>query len=426
MRVKLYAIIALLIIFSITPTAALGQWVEISPANAANVTFFGIDFFDTQNGIAVGRDIVSREGVIARTNNGGVSWSFERTPNAEFRAVGYFNGSEAIVCGYDGPPGTRALYWRSVDGGNSWIRTNTPLVTGIYELDIINGREAAILGFGPAFGLTFFIGSLLEKGTVIGPVEDDLQGALAGINFIDNSIGFVGSTDLQQSWLLTTTDRGGNWIPRALPGGILRHISFIDAQTGLALTDDNVYRTGDAGRSWSAASLNEEFHVALLLPNGSDGFLAAESGAIARTNDGGSSWQVEDRRSNGIWYIIHRGAYVYACGEGGTVLRRSADIAASVADGAANGALYGLDVLGNPLIGSSKLDCANNGLTAVRLELEIRDILGKPIVELYNGSLTPGVQRFDIGELDLPAGLYFVVGRFGESVIHAVPAIVGE
>jgi photosystem II stability/assembly factor-like uncharacterized protein len=125
---------------------------------------------------------------------------------------------------------------------------------------------------------------------------------LAAVDFVSPTTGwFAGTFDSGRFALMHTTDAGNHW-SRQLSGDVGSagvYVNFFDSAQGVvaALGSPSViYRTADAGRTWSAkpaaggavasASFVDPVHGWLLL----SGSTFASAGELVRTDDGGVTW----------------------------------------------------------------------------------------------------------------------------------------
>jgi beta-lactamase regulating signal transducer with metallopeptidase domain len=71
-----------------------------------------------------------------------------------------------------------------------------------------------------------------------------------------------------------------------------RFLSFLDAQTGWSATPNRLMATSDGGATWIQIDLPEDLHwiIAATLPTATDGYLLDANGLLFVTNDGGKTW----------------------------------------------------------------------------------------------------------------------------------------
>jgi photosystem II stability/assembly factor-like uncharacterized protein len=118
---------------------------------------------------------------------------------------------------------------------------------------------------------------------------------LGDIQMVTPDIGYIASTN---GVLLKTEDGGNNWFP--LQPGEQRtmqfrgyRIYFLSATVGYHYGQGRCFKTIDGGRSWTEVPLGLQggslFDMSFI--NESVGIVCGDGGVLARTTDGGTSWQ---------------------------------------------------------------------------------------------------------------------------------------
>ncbi len=94
-----------------------------------------------------------------------------------------------------------------------------------------------------------------------------------------------------------TTDGGVNWQWAQDFGSFVpshcRYLSFIDARTGWAATNNKLGFTNDQGKNWQVVTLPAELTTikAIHLRTAQDGYLLDQNGVFFWTHDAGKSWR---------------------------------------------------------------------------------------------------------------------------------------
>ncbi|QDH10843.1 oxidoreductase [Nocardioides dongxiaopingii] len=138
------------------------------------------------------------------------------------------------------------------------------------------------------------------------PVDTDQQ--LRGLDAVSGRVAWVGGSE---GGVWRTTDAGATWQDVSPPGAdglLFRDIEAADARTALAMTigegrDSRIYRTDDAGRTWTRTFVNRDpraFYDCLAMWPGDRRGLAMSDPVNGRfrilsTTDGGRSWRVLPR-----------------------------------------------------------------------------------------------------------------------------------
>lgn len=260
-------VLILPLILFLLPAAALsqGSWIELqSPTNAF---LRKCVFTDTLNGWAIGDS-----GIIIRTSNGGDNWQIQSSNNAHFLRDVFFldkNNGWAAAWFSDFSPGT--LLYKTTNGGVSW---NTALYpdTNLY----------------------------IER-----------------IYFTSSMKGYFG-TAFPAGIIYYTTNGGAGWLPSQLDSTAhssypVRGMRFLNASTGFALGGffdiaGVVWRTTDAGLSWTAQNVGPEPINDILFKDDLNHITVGgdfEFGpSVSRTSNSGINWQYQTLKKFGIAYSI--------------------------------------------------------------------------------------------------------------------------
>lgn len=223
------------------------------------------------------------EGKIAKTENGGNTWSLCSLPyekELDVRALWLMNSK--VACAMCAGPGERKLsrIYRTIDGGKTWTLVLSPEWKGIFfnAMSFWNDREGIVLS-DPVDG-RFVLFQTHDGGETwkkILPIE--MPFALPGETAFAASNSCLIVWGKEHVWFATgggpmarvfySTDRGRSWNVATTPmkvnsssSGIFS-LAFLDDQTGIAVGGDhqlktsfpspNILVTKDGGRNWQAA-----------------------------------------------------------------------------------------------------------------------------------------------------------------------------
>ncbi len=263
-----------------------------------------IQFFDADTGWLVGE-----EGTIQRTMNGGRSWSDDDLQVTEKAVYGlkFASGRKGFVVGED----TTLLY--SIDGGRRWNTSKVAVGTeryNLYAIDIFDttaivvGEDGLILN-GSGYDKvvprlvtdsisadTFLsIDTTLDIDTVIVPPDTTIV-----IDTLTDSITYVLDT-----LLLTVDTVWSNWtMNTSVTGQALRSVELVDAGTAWAVGDNGtIIKTTDGGGSWEVldtvvADDLQQVHFT----SQSTGWIVGRNGTILTTSNGGDTWSIVDTDFN--------------------------------------------------------------------------------------------------------------------------------
>lgn len=232
------------------------SWTTVHEDLREGVFFDAMAFWDTQHGLAFS-DPVDGHLVVVRTTDGGHSWTpvdagdalATHDGEAGFAASGTClavqrNGSAAWI-GLGGPV---ARLFRTVDRGETWQVTTTPLVAspsaGVFSVAFTDAKHGVIVG-----------GDYLQP-------EDRARSA---------------------AW---TNDGGVTWtLAGEMPGGYRSVVACVPnaKPTAWITTGPNGMdvAVGDEARTWSSVS-DEGYHALSMSPSGRTGWAVGSEGRIAK------------------------------------------------------------------------------------------------------------------------------------------------
>lgn len=250
-------------------------------------------FINNDSGYAAGEG-----GAVLETTNGGASWSIKTTPSTgTLNDIQFVNDSIGFTAG--GSWASGGVFLKTQNRGETWVASNPVLGNGqtIKSLYFLNKDTGLVVG-GDDLNMNCFILKTTNGGNTWLTVFTDSTYLLKKIIFVNKNIGFASASN---GTLLKTTDGGLNWLviytntvyqftklvfTTALHGysvatgngdiyfgetknggqtwsytpqsslGILgsndlRDIYFEDSLTGYLLSSYTIYKTTDAGLTWS-------------------------------------------------------------------------------------------------------------------------------------------------------------------------------
>jgi photosystem II stability/assembly factor-like uncharacterized protein len=234
---------------------------NVVPTLQLNDVLRGVDFIDPNSGWVVGRRTgVSTIGLIARTTNGGSSWTSQTIGTDESLVdVDFQPGSTTgwLVGGQIA--GTGSIIRKTTDG-NNW---SAPVVLpGPISTGILNGVDFVSLQTGWAVGSGGRILKSIDRGATWAAQASGTTADLSAVNFLDAQTGWA--TSVIGGQILRTTNGGASWSIANVGNFVLRDIAFADANNGWAVGSDIsnfpisvssvVLHSSDGGVSWTAQS----------------------------------------------------------------------------------------------------------------------------------------------------------------------------
>ncbi|HEX8385002.1 MAG TPA: YCF48-related protein [Rubricoccaceae bacterium] len=235
---------------------------------------YSVEFYTPLFGLASGNF------GLAVSRDGGLTWGF--SPN-NASAFSFRDGQVGLAAS---PGGIR----RTTSGGQSFtvVRSGAAEDVEFLTPDVAIGIVGGQLVRSSDGGATWTDRAAAQGRTALLQLSDDV------------ALAFTFAFITGDALVLRTADGGQSWasLGNVVPGGIER-IDVVDAQTVVAVTPTgNVWRSGDAGQTWSLV-LNPPTVSVLdwgLDFSGPHGWLAAGSGLVMESHDGGLTWR---QNSNG-------------------------------------------------------------------------------------------------------------------------------
>ncbi len=193
--------------------------------------------FDDHTAIGVGSD-----GMVIRTEDGGVSWRY-LSVDARFdlRSVDFTSPRQGLAVGDGG------VLFRTEDGGETWLPDDTGAGVDLFALDMIDEQHGWAAG---AQGRLLYTE---DGGHTWRPVTSGVSTDLHGLAFFDDLRGWVVGDD---GVILHTEDGGHTWQRQIIQVHTdLRAVTFETAYRGWAVGSDGVILgTVNSGGVWTAAS----------------------------------------------------------------------------------------------------------------------------------------------------------------------------
>lgn len=308
------------------------HWVNVSPPAAAGVSSARLYFLDATHAWVVGSAIsgTNTNLMTFRTADGGRRWDQGQQVPAD--NVGgpplYFvnpNDGWMLLIGYatlDNGTGAPDVLYRTTDGGLHWnqLAANSrsdPSKSCQWRAVAFASASRGWLAINCAAGSTEMLAT--DDGGKTWLPQPALVGAADAPTVFDQNHAMV----VHPPGLLVTSDAGGSWSARTLPGEMQLDVDFVDASHGWAIAGPSnlfvknstgqfpsvpgitlpLYRTVDGGLTWILIRTNlpldsnegRVFGIHFVDPQ--NGFadrlsVATQHGQVLKTTDGGQTWTV--------------------------------------------------------------------------------------------------------------------------------------
>ena len=254
-----------------------------------------IVFSSATTGFAAGGGISG--GLIYMTTDGGMSWTLVDGSAANISAMALDGPTGVVAFSSQGPGFSSAVLgpttYVSGDGGQTWVADNADLPNptpdaGRY-IDCVSGTTTCLLS---------------GAGAVYRPPALTTYTNIDTADLEPNSVAFASPTQAvavtEQGIPLVSNDAGTSFAPvgAQLPAGFHRLSVTSGAVATLSGPAGELALTSDAGGSWNVLdtpTTNPIDDTSFL--SASTGFALDSTGAVLRTENGGSSWQTQSAQA---------------------------------------------------------------------------------------------------------------------------------
>jgi photosystem II stability/assembly factor-like uncharacterized protein len=278
-----------------------------SQTSGVSVELPRADAVDTLNAWAVGE-----QGTIVHTGDGGATWVTQTnvlpalTSSDVLRGVDFIDANSGWAVGrrLGGPP--IGVIARTTDGGSSWTSQTIGTDESIVDVDFHPGSTTGWLVGGEIAGSASIIRKTTDGNNWSAPVvlpAPIATGILDGVDFVDLLTGWAVG---EGGKIIKTTDGGATWNAQVSgTTGSLSAVTFLDSQTGwaTAILGGEILRTTDGGSNWSIVNVNPSYalrDIAFVDANngwavGADltNFPISVNSVLLHSNDGGGTWTTQ-------------------------------------------------------------------------------------------------------------------------------------
>ena len=265
-----------------------------------NVDLYGAAFVNSNEGWVVGgnRDT---EGKILHTTDGGQSWEVQQKGNQRLLAVHFVDQSGWVV-------GEGGKILATTNGGNTWVAQAAGTSYVLHDVDFVDdsygwtvGEQSTGYGDGRVWRTTDGGAHWLQAGYFEGWGYHGKH----GVDFVNREIGYIAGAVDGKGSVHKSIDRGQTWIEKPLGGDypILNDLGFINANEGWVVGDGGfIARTTNGGDTWDlqASGTGAKLYAVAFLdsqrgyavgqkPSGS----TSPDANVLKTTDGGLTWVEE-------------------------------------------------------------------------------------------------------------------------------------
>jgi photosystem II stability/assembly factor-like uncharacterized protein len=307
-----------------------GGWISLNsghPTLGLNDVYFS----DANHGIIVGDS-----GLILKTSDGGAHWT-EHWNRDTLIFPGFGEGSKPTLIPEDlslyAVYFTDALHgfacgagvFRTSNGGETWDSIGPPAVlgddlffTGATAAQFPSPQVEVVVGPGGLIrtedGGTTWKRDKLEMDTLFKGTH------LYDLRFADANTGYAGGA----AGLFKTVDAGKTWTQiLTATQDYIWGMHFFDANTGFVSGTFWIQKTTDGGATWTSVSTDMTPMSDIYFLDRSTGYAAGADGIIMKTTDGGTSWTRISTGTKELLNAIHfpDANTGYAVGSKGVILK---------------------------------------------------------------------------------------------------------
>lgn len=338
------------IIITFSFSSSYSQWIMRSPYPTVNDVY---DFhtFSTNNIIAVTYGISIGESMLSF--DGGTTWSVQSAfPERPYRRLIFVNTQTGYAIG--GGPTDKPV--KSTNGGLNWTSMSASIDTTKYGLDFINVSTGWMMGFGG------FIQKTTDGGTTWFSQSNPsvTTKTIWCTDAIDANNVFASASD---NTILRSTNGGAVFtlLPTVFTPSTddFRFIKFINSTTGFITGErQRMARTTNGGVSWDSVYGNNTGSIVIYQldfnPGNSIGLAVGTSGRILRTTNNGTSWDVITTSFTDDFFSVKfsDNNTVYIGGKNGRILKSTDagltwnDMSRRIYSGTLNGVSFGNNNVG--------------------------------------------------------------------------------
>lgn len=330
---KTYANISILLSSLFLSSTLFGQWSDISPTTPnIDDIIYDIYFSSENNGIAVGTNPGTYEGLLYTTDDGGTTWKRNSYQNTAWRTIHFSDAQNGVITGrysdLGGAMTTQLLI--TDDGGKTWNKTEGK-DNGITGVSFIDAKIGYSIGGGPNMGE-----NSVQKTTDGGKTWTSLWSYygwfINSIYFLDENVGFIAGSDFTSGYrsiLAKTTDGGKsfaevNYTNEKNASGLTftsSGVGYVLDRTGSSTR--KLSKTVDKGVTWSkVADLDKDLHLLHFLDD-NKAYAAGGFGKVFKSTDAGLNWTATPvtNYTKTIRNIKFYGKYMYALGQNPFIAR---------------------------------------------------------------------------------------------------------
>lgn len=403
--------LTLLLLVAVFHIAMNAQW-NLSRFDQLN-TFTNISIPQTNVAYAIGNEPTSGNCFLLKTIDNGITWdSISLSPITEVLSVydiHFRTTQNGFISGYKN---SHQFLIATQDGGLTWTEitpdVNSP--NGLLAIHFVNEN----LGFASSYNHLY---RTEDGGSSWTDILLDFD--INDISFLDENIGFYcGYNQLtSDASMMKTIDGGLSWyevLTASVPDLFVSQFGTIDIIDATSIYThvkftNNIFRSFDAGESWTMFELPVEFAgiTDFDFTSSTKGHVLTYDGQIWSTLDGGINWTMEyatESGSYGPFVYFHdlaiSGSAGFVVGSKGLIKRYTEGLITNVAPAEKPS----FEIYPNPMQANEVLTIHMPQEVMVKTVTLIND-RGQVV---YSRGVTQSGDRIAVPSLNLASGLYFI------------------
>jgi photosystem II stability/assembly factor-like uncharacterized protein len=281
-------------------------WVKSVPNSAQDL--LSIAFIDSQKGF-----MLQRAKVLINTTDGGTTWNDTLFSTDEMRRIRFFDENVGWIV-------TNSIgnVYKTIDGGMSWTLITIDPTTKYTFQDIVPLSQTDALAYGEGGGV-FVTNDGGQNWQQLGSgISREHMHSVTGIS--NQEAWVFGNQSAYQS-----TDAGSTWTANMAPADpafIIGHAISATRLVGCG-SQGETFLSIDGGQNWTSVStLTGAGRIEEIdFIDATTGWVVGAHGTIARTIDGGDSWEDKDPGVTHDFYGIHAvsASEAWVVGNGGKI-----------------------------------------------------------------------------------------------------------